>query len=354
MKEIRRILITGGSGFIGGALVAKLLNNSNHMIFNIDKNSYSSDLKRNINHLNSSTNYFLINVDLKDQEKVIKAIKDSDPDYIFHLAAESHVDRSIESPKLFLESNIIGTYNLLEASKEHWDNLSKHRKEKFRFHHISTDEVFGSLGKKGKFNEDSKYKPNSPYSASKASSDHFVRAWHSTFGLPILITNCSNNFGPFQFPEKLIPLIILKLLNNDSIPIYGDGENIRDWLFVEDHVNALLLVSDKGLPGETYCIGGNNEISNIEIARKIIHLINKYNQNYNFDESKIIFVEDRPGHDKRYSIDSHLIRKRLGWYPQFSFEEALNITIKWYLNNQSWCNYMFEKSNYKDKRIGLI
>ena len=343
MKKAKKILVTGGLGFIGGSLIQRLLKKNDQIILNIDKNSYASDFKRNKDISKGNNKYFLKKIDLKDEETIKLELKNFDPDYIFHFAAESHVDRSIESPKPFLESNIIGTYNLLEAAKEHWYKLPINRKNSFRFHHISTDEVFGSLGKIGQFKEDSQYKPNSPYSASKAASDHLVRAWHHTFGLPVLITNCSNNFGPYQFPEKLIPLSILKALNKEPIPIYGDGQNIRDWLYIEDHIDALLLVAEKGKPGESFCIGGNNERSNIQIVKMIYHILNELDESYFYDDSKIRFVKDRLGHDKRYAINSDLIKTKLGWVPNFSFEEALGITVKWYVNNQKWCKYMTSK-----------
>ena len=343
MKEAKKILVTGGLGFIGGYLIQRLLNKNDQIILNIDKNSYASDLKKNAIYSKNNNKYFFTNINLKNEEAIKSKLADFDPDFIFHFAAESHVDKSIESPKPFLESNIIGTYNLLEAAREHWDKLPINRKNSFRFHHISTDEVFGSLNKNGQFKEDSQYKPNSPYSASKAASDHLVRAWYHTFGLPILITNCSNNFGPYQFPEKLIPLSILKALNKEPIPIYGDGQNIRDWLYIEDHIDALLLVAEKANPGETFCIGGNNERSNIQIVKLIYHFLNKLDNSYFYDDSKINFIKDRPGHDKRYSINSNLIKTKLGWIPKFSFEEALELTVKWYVNNQEWSKYMINK-----------
>ena len=272
-----RYLITGGAGFIGGALVRKLISNQKNVVFNLDKLGYASDLESidNLNLKNNFGNYTFINVDLVDKENLRDAIEKANPDVIMHLAAESHVDRSIDEPHHFLESNIIGTFNLLQLAKEYWSNLETERKENFKFHHISTDEVYGSLGEKGSFNELTPYDPRSPYSASKASSDHLVRAWFHTYNFPILITNCSNNFGPWQFPEKLIPLVISKALEGEKIPIYGDGLNVRDWLYVEDHVEALLLVIQKGVIGQSYCIGGYGEKTNKYIVELICSILDK-------------------------------------------------------------------------------
>ena len=294
-----------------------------------------------------------MNIDLKDQDKTRNALDISNPDLIMHLAAESHVDRSIDSPKVFIESNIIGTYNLLESAKDHWESLPIARQRNFRFHHISTDEVFGSLGKLGKFNEMTRYDPRSPYSASKAASDHLVNAWHHTYKLPVVLTNCSNNYGPWQFPEKLIPLVVIKALRNEPIPIYGDGQNVRDWLFVTDHIEALLLSASRGKLGSNYCIGGFGEQTNINLVKSICTILNEINPRNERYENLISFVADRPGHDKRYSIDSSLIRNELGWRPRVNFLDGLKITIEWYLENFDWYDELMKRSNYDLKRLGI-
>ena len=349
-KEKLRILVTGGAGFIGSWLIKKLLDTSPSTIFNLDKLSYASDLTL-INSSKNIDNHHLLNVDLINKRELKIAIKKSNPDIIFHLAAESHVDRSINDSTPFIESNIIGTFNILEIAKEHWQNLDKERRDKFRFLHVSTDEVFGSLGEKGSFNEKTAYDPRSPYSASKASSDHLTSAWFHTYNFPVIRTNCSNNFGPYQYPEKLIPLIITKALQNKEIPIYGDGKNIRDWLYVEDHIEALLLIINNGVIGKNYCIGGNNEKTNIEIVTKIC---NKLDEIYKISSHKnlIKFVEDRPGHDRRYAIDSSLIKKELNWEASYNFEEALESTIEWYIKNNDWIKKIQSKNSFKHERIG--
>ena len=350
-KEKLRILVTGGAGFIGSWLIKKLLDTTSSKIFNLDKLSYASDLTL-INSSANISNHHLLNVDLRNKKELKTAIEISNPDIIFHLAAESHVDRSIDDSTPFIESNIVGTYNILEIAKDHWLNLNKVRREKFRFLHVSTDEVFGSLGKKGKFNENTAYDPRSPYSASKASSDHLTSAWFHTYNFPVIRTNCSNNFGPYQFPEKLIPLVINKALQNKEIPIYGDGKNIRDWLYVKDHVEALLLVITKGIIGQKYCIGGNNEKTNIEIVTKIC---NKLDNFYGKSSHKnlIKFVKDRPGHDRRYAIDSSLIKRELNWEPSHKFDDALDRTIEWYLKNNNWLKKIQSKNIFADQRIGI-
>ena len=351
-----RYLITGGAGFIGGALVRKLISNQKNVVFNLDKLGYASDLESidNLNLKNNFGNYTFINVDLVDKESLRDAIQKANPDVIMHLAAESHVDRSIDEPHHFLESNIVGTFNLLQLAKEYWSNLKPERKENFKFHHISTDEVYGSLGEKGSFNELTSYDPRSPYSASKASSDHLVRAWFHTYNFPILITNCSNNFGPWQFPEKLIPLVISKALDGKKIPIYGDGLNIRDWLYVEDHVEALLLVIQKGKIGESYCIGGYGERTNKYIVELICSILDKRKPANSSYSDLIEYVKDRPGHDRRYSIDSSKINKELGWKSNFKLEESIEKTVNWYLDNYRWVKKIQEKSQYGGERIGQI
>tara|TARA_Y100001968_G_scaffold246597_1_gene230863 strand:- start:418 stop:1449 length:1032 start_codon:yes stop_codon:yes gene_type:complete len=337
MDNFPRILVTGGAGFIGGALIRKLLTDSNCIIYNIDNLNYASDLRGIKNLENSKNRHFHLNVNLKNLEKTQKAVEDANPDIIFHLAAESHVDRSITSPKIFIDSNIVGTFNLLEASRYHWEMISDSRKRKFRFIHISTDEVFGSLNKPNKFNENSNYDPRSPYSASKAASDHLAKAWFHTYNLPTIITNCSNNYGPFQFPEKLIPKVILNALKGEKIPIYGDGRNIRDWLYVEDHIEALLLVAKKGKAGETYCIGNNNERNNNYIVKEICSILETYKPKRIPYLNQIEYVKDRPGHDKRYAIDATKIKTELGWNPKINLQNGLSRTIKWYIDNIEWC-----------------
>ena len=351
-----RYLITGGAGFIGGALVRKLITNERNVVFNLDKLGYASDLESidNLNKKNNFGNYTFLKVDLSEKENLYDVIESSKPDFIMHLAAESHVDRSIDQPNHFIESNIIGTFNLLQAAKEYWSKLKPIRKNNFRFHHISTDEVYGSLREEGSFNELTSYDPRSPYSASKASSDHLVRAWFHTYNFPILITNCSNNFGPWQFPEKLIPLVISKALEGEKIPIYGDGLNVRDWLYVEDHVEALLLVIQKGVIGQSYCIGGYGEKTNKYIVELICSILDKRKPASSPHSKLIEYVKDRPGHDKRYSIDSSKISKELGWKSNFKLEESIEKTVNWYLDNYNWVKKIKAKSKYFGERIGQI
>ena len=353
-----RVLITGGAGFIGGALVRRLLNSYKCKIFNLDKFGYASDLS-GINNLIAqlgpefNARHQLLKIDLFNKEDTFKAVRVANPDLVIHLAAESHVDRSIDAPGDFLDSNVLGTFNLLQAVRSHWDDLSESRKQNFRFHHVSTDEVFGSLGNKGSFSEETAYNPRSPYSASKAASDHLVIAWHHTYGLPIVLTNCSNNFGPWQFPEKLIPVVILKALEGKSIPIYGDGANVRDWLYVEDHVDALILAFTKGSIGSSYCIGGFGERTNKQVVESICTILDKIVPKNNSYSSLVKYVSDRPGHDRRYAIDSSLIRKELGWQPKYEFSKGIEKTIDWYLANQKWCSQIRKRSNYFGERIGL-
>ena len=355
-ETYKKILITGGLGFIGSALIFRLLKKTNAKIFNIDKLIQKSNLLSVNNQFSfyGKSRYQFLNHDLKDNENLKKIFEESDPDIVFHLAAESHVDRSIESPRNFLESNVVGTFNLLENALIYFKNLPINRKSNFKFLHISTDEVFGSLGKSGLFNENSNYNPMSPYSATKAASDHLVDSWFHTFGLPCLVSNCSNNFGPRQFPDKLIPTIIINALNSKPIPIYGNGLNIRDWLFVEDHINALLLMAIKGKPGSHYCIGGGEEKSNINICKKICTLLDDLKPQQTPYSSLIEFVEDRPGHDFRYGINSTLILKELGWKPLFKFDQTIKKTIIWYLRNQDWVNFVNQESGFKGERLGII
>ena len=342
-KEQKRILITGGSGFIGGALIRKLLKETNHIIFNLDKMGYASDLTSIKNTLKEmdqrrTKDFSNLQVDLSNKHDTNKALENADPDIVFHLAAESHVDRSINNPSIFIDSNIVGTFNLLESCRSHFVNLENYRKKFFKFLHISTDEVFGSLGSTGYFSENSPYSPKSPYSASKAASDHLVKSWHNTYDFPSIITNCSNNFGPWQYPEKLIPLVISKAIKNEPIPVYGKGNNIRDWLYVDDHVEALLRVSQKGIVGDSYCIGTNQEKTNLEIVENICDILNEIRPSNKDYKNLISFVKDRAGHDYRYAIDSTKIKKDLGWQAKNDFYKDLFNTVNWYLCNLDWCS----------------
>ncbi|MAR84646.1 MAG: dTDP-glucose 4,6-dehydratase [Cytophagia bacterium] len=357
-ERFSRILVTGGAGFIGSCLIRKLLQTTNCRIFNLDKLSYSSDQSSINNTIKDfcieTERYQHFKIDLINYEDVKKVLDHSNPDIIFHLAAESHVDRSIDNPKPFIKNNIIGTLNLLDNANKYFQKLDQSKSNKFRFINISTDEVFGSIQSGGFFNEVSQYNPTSPYSASKASCDHLVNAWFHTYGLPVITTNCSNNFGPWQFPEKLIPLTINKALSEQKIPIYGDGKNIRDWLFVEDHVEALLKISFSGKLGQKYCIGGYKEITNLEIVENIcekLDVIRPINYSY---KDLINFVKDRPGHDFRYAVDSSKIENEIMWKINNSFKQALEDTIIWYLNNQTWCKKVLNKSGYLGERIGLM
>ena len=333
-----RFLITGGAGFIGSALIRHMINDTSHNIYNIDKLTYASNLD-SLKSIEGNERYSFQRLDICDEASLESLYKSYQPEVIMHLAAESHVDQSIASSKQFIESNIIGTHVLLEASRKYWNNLSSSRKEDFRFIHVSTDEVFGDLQDTNKlFTESTAYAPSSPYSASKASADHLVRAWHRTYGLPTIITNCSNNYGPFQHPEKLIPKVIKNAIEGKDIPIYGDGLAIRDWLFVNDHVNALFKISQDGEIGETYNIGGNNEKTNLEVVKLICKTLNKNNSlslasGVNNFEDLITFVEDRPGHDVRYAIDSSKIKDLLGWEPKETFDSGIKKTIQWVIEN---------------------
>ena len=341
--HIRSVLVTGGAGFIGGAVVRRLLRESQATIYNLDKMGYASDLV-SINQTMSeigadhADRHQLLKVDLVNAAEVEEAVERANPDLVMHLAAESHVDRSIEGPSAFVESNIIGTFNLLQAVRNRWEKLQSPRKDSFRFHHISTDEVFGSLGPNGRFSETTPYDPRSPYSASKASSDHLVSAWFHTYGLPVVLTNCSNNYGPWQYPEKLIPVVINKCLKKQTIPVYGDGMNIRDWLHVEDHVSALLLAALFGTLGQSYCVGGYGERSNMDVVKAICRQVDELMPNDLPNESLITSVKDRLGHDRRYAIDPTKIETELGWSPEYTFEDGIKSTIEWYIGNQDWIN----------------
>ncbi len=349
-----RIVVTGGSGFIGSALIRKLLIERNSIIYNIDKKNPSDNaenIERKLNQNIKLTNrYKLCTCNLIEFESLKKIIFDIKPDLIINLAAETHVDRSIDDPKNFLQSNILGTYNLIEIIRNY---LKEFNNNKFKLIHVSTDEVFGSLGKYGQFKEDSPYKPNSPYSASKAASDHLVKAWYKTYSMPFIVTNCSNNYGPWQFPEKLIPLVIMKALKNEKIPIYGDGMQIRDWLHVSDHVEALVQIAEKGVIGKNYCIGGNSEMTNLDTINLICEYLDKINPKNESHKNLITFVEDRPGHDSRYAIDASLLKNEIGWVPKVAFEDGLRQTLKWYIDNQQWCENVLKESNYNFQRLGL-
>lgn len=327
-----KILVTGGAGFIGSAVV-RLAVARGHSVVNLDALTYAANLE-NVASVGNSPNYAFEQADLRDRAALDRVLAHHRPDAIMHLAAESHVDRSIDGPGAFIETNVTGTYNLLEAARAYW--VAEGRPEGFRFHHISTDEVFGSLGEDGQFTEDTPYDPRSPYSASKAASDHLVRAWHETYGLPVVLTNCSNNYGPFHFPEKLVPVVILNALHGKPIPVYGDGGNIRDWLYVEDHADALLLVLEKGELGRSYNIGGENEAKNIDLVRTICAHMDRLRPDAAPHDRLITFVTDRPGHDRRYAIDPTRIRTELGWRPSVTVEEGLARTVEWYLGNADW------------------
>lgn len=339
-----KFLVTGGAGFIGSAVVRHIIQNTPHQVLNVDKLTYAGNLE-SLALVENNERYQFSQTDICDRIALDQLFESFQPDAVMHLAAESHVDRSITGPAAFVETNIIGTYQLLEAARHYWNGLSEDKKQAFRFHHISTDEVYGDLeGTDDLFLETTPYAPSSPYSASKASSDHLVRAWHRTYGLPVVLTNCSNNYGPYHFPEKLIPLIILNALNGKALPVYGNGHQIRDWLFVEDHARALYKVVTEAAVGETYNIGGHNEQKNIDVVKAICELLEELAPNKPEGlaryEDLITYVTDRPGHDLRYAIDASKIQKDLGWVPQESFETGLRKTVQWYLNNQAWVQHI--------------
>ena len=332
---MKTLIITGGAGFIGSAVVRQLINDTDYKVVNVDKLTYAGNLQSLVS-VSDNPRYKFEQVDICDASEVNRVFREHQPDAIMHLAAESHVDRSITGPADFIQTNIVGTYTLLEAARAHWNSLRGERKADFRFHHISTDEVYGSLGDEGFFTEDTAYEPNSPYSASKASSDHLVRAWHHTYGMPVVTTNCSNNYGPYHFPEKLIPLVILNAVNGKPLPIYGKGDNIRDWLYVDDHARALRTVLEQGKLGETYNIGGWNEKTNLEVVQAICTILDELHPQGAPHNKLITYVADRPGHDKRYAIDATKIADDLGWRPQETFETGLRKTVAWYLENTDW------------------
>ncbi len=353
-----KILVTGGAGFIGSAVVRHVISDTSHEILNVDALTYAGNLESI--PCGEHERYSFMQINICDRESLKQAVFEFEPDAIMHLAAESHVDRSIDGPGVFIQTNIVGTYNLLEVAREYWQNLSAERQSVFRFHHISTDEVYGDLPEVGLFTEETSYEPSSPYSASKASSDHLVRAWQRTYGFPTVITNCSNNYGPFHFPEKLIPLVILRALDGKPLPVYGDGSQIRDWLYVDDHARALLQVLTRGQIGESYNIGGHNERKNLEVVETICDVLeelaadspysNKIGKGF---RSLITFVEDRPGHDRRYAIDASKIQNDLGWVPSETFETGIRKTVQWYLDNEQWWQRVLDGS-YQGQRLGVF
>ncbi|EGQ7970247.1 dTDP-glucose 4,6-dehydratase [Vibrio cholerae] len=350
-----KILVTGGAGFIGSAVVRHIINDTNDSVVNLDKLTYAGNLE-SLESVAASERYAFEQVDICDRAELDRVFALHQPDAVMHLAAESHVDRSIDGPAAFIETNIVGTYTLLEAAREYWNTLNDTSKQAFRFHHISTDEVYGDLdGTDDLFTETTSYKPSSPYSASKASSDHLVRAWLRTYGLPTMVTNCSNNYGPFHFPEKLIPLMILNALEGKELPVYGNGMQIRDWLFVEDHARALYKAVTEGKVGETYNIGGHNEKANIEVVKTICALLEELAPNKPAGvvhyQDLITYVKDRPGHDVRYAIDASKIERELGWKPHETFESGIRKTIEWYLNNKVWSDRVLDGS-YSRERLG--
>ncbi len=348
-----KLLITGGAGFIGSAVVRHVIRDTDWSVANIDTLTYAGNLE-SLSEARTSNRHTHFNVDICDRPSLDQVFREVRPDAVLHLAAESHVDRSIDGAAPFIATNIVGTYALLDASLAYWRTLDADAKSRFRFQHISTDEVFGSLGPEGKFAETTPYAPNSPYSASKAASDHLVRAWHHTYGLPTLATNCSNNYGPYHFPEKLIPLVIIRALRGERLPVYGKGDNIRDWLHVEDHAEALTLVLQKGKPGETYNIGGDSERRNIEVVQGICRLLDEFlPQSPNRPHERLIeFVTDRPGHDQRYAIDASKIGRELGWRPRHNFEDGLRATVRWYLDHRGWWERVMSGA-YRGERLGL-
>jgi dTDP-glucose 4,6-dehydratase len=350
---MKTFFITGGAGFIGGNFTLNLIHSQLGRVINYDKLTYAGNLDTLAN-IEENPNYIFAQGDICDRAKLTTLFKKYEINYIIHFAAESHVDRSIESPGDFIQTNVVGTYELLEATREYWRGLNKAQQDHFRFLHVSTDEVYGSLGETGLFTETTPYAPNSPYAASKASSDHLVRAYYKTFKLPALTTNCSNNYGPYQFPEKLLPLMITKALSGEPLPVYGDGKQIRDWLFVEDHCRAILEVLNKGRVGEVYNIGGHNEKTNLEVIHTLCNILDEMvpNSSYRPHQSLISFVEDRPGHDRRYAIDAGKIKKELGWVPQESFETGLRKTVRWYLDNNHWITRVLSGA-YRGERLGL-
>ena len=348
-----KILVTGGAGFIGSNVIRMLINQTEHTVLNLDALTYAGNL-HSLTEVNHHPRYQFSHTDICDAQSLEKIFTHYKPDWVMHLAAESHVDRSIDAPDAFIQTNVIGTFNLLQVARRHYENLESEEKSKFRFLHVSTDEVYGSLPTNGGlFSETTPYAPHSPYSATKAASDHLARAWNDTYGLPVLVTNCSNNYGPYQFPEKLIPVVLLKALRNEPIPVYGKGENIRDWLYVDDHADALYTVVSKGKIGETYNIGGNNERRNIDLVRLLCELLDEYQPRKDGKRysEQITFVADRPGHDLRYAMDASKIKAELGWTPKQDPVSGFRITVRWYLDNREWTQNILNGS-YNLERLG--
>ncbi|QSR36422.1 dTDP-glucose 4,6-dehydratase [Marinobacterium iners] len=355
-----KILVTGGAGFIGSAVIRHIIQNTQDSVVNVDKLTYAGNLE-NLREVDSSDRYTFEQVDICNRTELERVFAEHQPDAIMHLAAESHVDRSIDGPAAFIETNIVGTYTLLEVARSYWQGLDEAHKQAFRFHHISTDEVYGDLPHPAEaddatqylFTETTGYAPSSPYSASKASSDHLVRAWMRTYGFPVLVTNCSNNYGPYHFPEKLVPLMILNALEGKPLPVYGKGDQIRDWLYVEDHARALYKAVTEGKVGETYNIGGHNEKQNIEVVHTICDLLQELAPAETSYRDLITNVQDRPGHDRRYAIDANKIQRELGWQPQETFESGIRKTVQWYLDNLEWCRRV-QDGTYKRERLGQL
>ena len=348
-----KLLVTGGAGFIGSAVVRHIIRSTDWTVANVDKLTYAGNLE-SLAEAGANRRHRHYKTDIRDRAALQEVFRQVEPDAVLHLAAESHVDRSIDGPAPFIDTNVGGTYVLLDVALDYWHGLDAEARRRFRFQHISTDEVFGSLGPTGKFSETTPYAPSSPYSASKAASDHLVRAWHHTYGLPTLTTNCSNNYGPYHFPEKLIPLVIIRALRGERLPVYGKGENVRDWLHVEDHAEALISVLIHGRPGETYAIGGDSERANIDVVRTICKILDGLlsNSQNRPHERLIDFVTDRPGHDARYAIDASKIRGELGWRPRHTFETGLGETVRWYLDNRAWWERVLSGA-YRGERLGL-
>jgi len=347
-----RVMITGGAGFIGSAVSRAFIRNSDDRLLVLDKLTYAGNLA-SLHPIIDDPRFSFVKADICNRAAVRRAMAEFEPDVVMHLAAESHVDRSIDGPAAFVETNLVGTFVMLEAALEYWRALPADRAGAFRFQHISTDEVFGSLGAEGLFREDTPYSPNSPYSASKAGSDHLVRAWRHTYGLPTIVTNCSNNYGPYHFPEKLIPLMIINAIEGRPLPVYGRGENVRDWLYVEDHAEALMLVAREGVVGESYNVGGRNEWRNIDVVYAICELMNEFRPRAGGYRDLVAFVSDRPGHDLRYAIDSSKIERELGWRPAERFETGLRKTVRWYLDNPEWWRAI-RSGKYRGERLGVI
>ena len=349
----KTLIVTGGAGFIGSAVVRHLIRHTDYRVVNLDRLTYAGN-PDSVAEAAGSERYAFEQVDIRDRRALDRVFREHRPAAVMHLAAESHVDRSIEGPAEFIDTNIVGTSTLLEAARAWWGGLEGEARTGFRFHHVSTDEVYGSLGATGLFTEETPYRPNSPYAASKAASDHLVRAWHHTYGLPVVTSNCSNNYGPCQFPEKLIPHMILNALDGKPLPIYGDGSNVRDWLYVDDHVRALVRILEQGRPGETYNVGGHNECTNMEVVTTLCELLDELlpESPHSPHKSLITFVKDRPGHDRRYAIDAAKIERELGWIPEETFESGLRKTVQWYLENPEWWRRVLDGS-YRLERLGL-